>query len=110
MKKIICVLISAAFIVGCSTTLTLQNSIPYETQQLIKSVQTTSTINYKYVPNQAGEVLHTRRMYSINKSLEGMLKELIESKFNSVSESATNSIIVELEKVKADDDVGAWDV
>ncbi len=98
------------FLYSCSSSLILQNSIPFETQQLIKSVEGNQRVNFLYTSNPEGEVKKGRLHYSINPALNGMLKELMQSKFNSIDSESDNSINITLSKVKVNDDVGAYNV
>lgn len=109
MKAII-FLLTAVFFIGCATTLPLRNTIPYGTQQLIKSVQKNSQINYKYIPSKLGEIKTQGISYSLNFALSGMFKELIESKFNNITETAEDNINIEITKSNGYDDMGLFTV
>jgi len=90
------------FITGCSVTLELSSTIPFQTQQLIKSIKSDNGIQFQYISNSKGDNVKIRgQQFSINKPLGSLLFELVQTKFGNTNAISKDSIIITLENIES---------
>jgi hypothetical protein len=86
---------------GCSTTIELSSTLPYQTQFLVKSIKFENGIGFRYISNSKGDNIDIpNALYSINKPFESLLYELVQTKFGNVNTNSKDSLIVTLENVE----------
>lgn len=114
MKKIVLINILIShliFFYSCYSDLTVQrninNIIPYDAQQLIKSIKSTD-VDYRYIGNPKGDKV--KLLYykfagnyymetNINSPLSSLIKELMETKFEKINPNSPNKVIIKLVNV-----------
>jgi len=86
---------------GCSTTMSVSNSIPYKVQQNIQTVSGDG-VAFQFKPHSgAEEIVANVDMgssinYRVNEPLRGMYHELVRTKFGNVDEAASETVVVEV--------------
>jgi len=91
---------------GCaSTKLYISDTLPSTMQQNINTAEG-GDVSFKYTPHPDGNLIDVKigpmwdASYSVNKPFEGLIRELLQSKFADVSDNSTNKVAVKITELE----------
>ena len=90
---------------GCvSTTTPVSSALPYEVQQDIRTAEGTD-VSFEFIPHAGSDEMEAdfsgaKARYRLNGPMRGLFQELVESKFATIEESASDQIRIELTDVQ----------
>lgn len=99
---------------GCaSTKLYISNTLPSTMQQHINTAESRD-VSFKYTPHQNGNLIDVKvgpmwdASYSVNQPFEGLIRELLQSKFTDVSDNSTIKVAVEITELESTVHIGTF--
>lgn len=93
-------------VTGCSTTnkANISNAIPYEVQQNIRTSEV-EQVRFEFTPAESGELIEetingmATMQYEVNDPMRGLFTELMQSKFATISDDASDLVKVDIMEV-----------